>query len=179
MANDSIPEEWRPVEGWPYEVSSYGRVRRSLDSGARPNTWPGRILSPKTDKWGYLIVNMSDAPRQQSFLVHRLVARAFIGAPPSAQHEVAHNDGDPKNNHSHNLRWATSSENNADIIRHGRATWGTRQPNHKLTDNDILAIRKEYSEGGVSQQAIADRIGVHRTQISKIVTGTNWGWLRG
>lgn len=44
--------------------------------------------------------------------VHRLVARAFLGPPPSLeQMQVHHRDADPSNNHVDNLEYVTASQN--------------------------------------------------------------------
>jgi hypothetical protein len=52
------------------------------------------------------------------FLVHRLVAFAFIGEPEPEQ-EVCHRDGNPLHNNLSNLRWGTRSDNMQDRVRHG------------------------------------------------------------
>ena len=55
----------------------------------------------------------------RNFQVHRLVAYAFLGPPPSeAAWQVNHIDGNCSNNRIDNLEWATRSEN----IRHSYAT---------------------------------------------------------
>lgn len=43
--------------------------------------------------------------------VHRIVAFAFLGDPPSAQHIVDHIDTNRRNNRPQNLRWLTKLEN--------------------------------------------------------------------
>ena len=45
-------------------------------------------------------------------LVHRLVARAFLGPPPALSYTVDHLNGNPDDNRVSNLRWATKSEQN-------------------------------------------------------------------
>lgn len=68
----------------------------------------GKRLSPfKTDK-GYHRVTMAGG---KTFAVHRLVAMAFLGSPPSDRDEVNHIDGDKKNNRPSNLEWSDRSSN--------------------------------------------------------------------
>jgi hypothetical protein len=121
MADDTLPEEWRPIEGFPYEVSNLGRVRRSEDSfngyGHRV-LLKGRILRPGIGHVGHLHVNVYKHGVQKTYLVHRLVCAAFNGDQPSPGHLVAHRDGDPSNNVASNLYWATYSENSFDRVRH-------------------------------------------------------------
>lgn len=111
-----MTETWRPVVGWEgfYEVSDQGQVR----SVPRPKC-SGRILRAHPNQKGYLIVVFSGAGKRRAFAVHRLVAEAFIGPIPDGWH-TCHIDGNTENNSAPNLRYATPSENNRDIIRHGR-----------------------------------------------------------
>lgn len=44
-------------------------------------------------------------------VVHRIVAWAFLGNPPSSQHVVDHIDTNRRNNRPENLRWLTKLEN--------------------------------------------------------------------
>ena len=109
---------WREVPGWPeYEISEYGDVRRKM-AGGSPIAKPGRLLRPSGNRYRH--VNLYGEAGRQHISLHRLVALAFIGEPPSCAHQVAHNDGDRLNNHYTNLRYATPRENAADRVRQDR-----------------------------------------------------------
>ena len=86
-------------------MSSEGRYRNSC----------GRISYGCLASSGYCEVKICG----RCFQVHRLVAHAFLGPPPSqAAWQVNHMDGNCSNNHIDNLEWATRSEN----VRHSFAT---------------------------------------------------------
>lgn len=135
------------IPGWPnYGVTLDGRVRR-LDSG--------KWLSPCASKrGGYLQVSLWHAGKGRLKYVHQLVALTFHGPKPSPKHDVAHHDGDKRNNHYSNLRWATRAENEADKVRHGRSNRGERNGAAKLTDAQSAELRSRAaslprSSGGV------------------------------
>ena len=67
-----VAEEWRPVPGWEatHEVSDRGRVRSRT-----------RVLTQRDDR-GYAQVTLRHRDRLKSYLVHRLVALAFLGPRP-------------------------------------------------------------------------------------------------
>ena len=130
----SLPyaELWKPIDGYNglYEVSNFGNVR-SIDRYIESKDgWTslkrGCQLKPIDNGAGYKYVALWDKGRQTKFYVHRLVAVAFLGSPPSNEHQVAHFDGDRSNNTLSNLRWATVAENESDKIRHG--TYGISRP---------------------------------------------------
>ena len=88
-----------------WQVSSEGRCRNSR----------GRISHGCLKSSGYCEVEICD----RNFKVHRLVAHAFLGPPPSkAVWQVNHIDGNCSNNRIDNLEWVSHSEN----IRHWHAT---------------------------------------------------------
>jgi len=102
--------EWRPVVGYEgiYEVSNTGLVR----------TVAGKELKPYLHKQGYLRIKLTSGGTRKSFLIHRLVAEAFI---PN-EHElptINHKDGDPSNNDVSNLEWCTQKENVAHAVETG------------------------------------------------------------
>ena len=104
---------WVPISSAPrYLISNDGRVW---------STHLGRELAlTPHPKSGHIYVRLADGGGNRPvFKVHRLVALAFIGPPPSPKHEVCHNDGNPANNAVGNLRWDTRSENVLDQVRHG------------------------------------------------------------
>ena len=102
---DSIKEIYKPIDGYDYEVSNVGLVR---------NVKTGRILKQFLVN-GYLRVGLSKDGVEKKFLVHRLVAQAFIPNPKNKP-QIDHIDGNKQNNRVDNLRWVTSKENNNNPI---------------------------------------------------------------
>jgi hypothetical protein len=169
-------EEWRATPGFSgYEVSSIGRIRRSLPGN---RTYVGRILKLQTHKFGYPHANLTRDGKHVGIEVHRLVALAFIGPQPTAAHQVAHWDNDPANCRRENLRWATAVENNNDKERFGTAPIGSRNGSAKLSEADIIEIRR-LRAGGEKLAAIGDRFGVAFQTVSKIINGDRWGHVNG
>lgn len=175
------PEEWRAAIGWEglYEVSSLGRVkslpRQKLGRFSKIGVQSivvtkTRILKLYKMRDSYLLATLCANGEVHKFLVHRLVAEAFHGKPPSSNHEVAHFDGVRWNNRAANLRWATRSQNYADRHRHGTQNDGEKNGFSKLTEADIKQIRLSR-ERGVD---IATRYGVDKTCISQIRLRKSW-----
>lgn len=107
-----MTEEWRPIVGYEglYEVSSYGRVR-SLDKYDSMNRfYEGRILKLFADRLGYLRAQLYSNSKRKSFLVHRLVAEAFIPNPDNLP-QVNHIDENPSNDNVDNLEWCSAKYN--------------------------------------------------------------------
>ena len=84
-----------------YAVTSCGKV------------WSYRrkkFLKPAANKDGYLRVTLSKNKKQKSFLIHRLVAEAYLDNPNNYE-TVDHIDFDRTNNCLNNLQWMSHSEN--------------------------------------------------------------------
>ena len=84
-----------------YLVSNRGRIL-SLNSGAE--------MAQYVQKNGYAAVKLRTHNVKRTFLVHRLVASAFVPN-PNGLAEVNHIDGDKLNNSAENLEWVTHSQN--------------------------------------------------------------------
>jgi hypothetical protein len=125
---------------------------------------------------GYLTVGLCRNGERLTEFVHRLTATAFHGPPPSPGHEVAHGDGDPSNNRAENLRWATRSENAADKIKHGTDNCGERHPCAKLTEADVIEIRRRCAAGEY-QRTVARRFGVSQSTVSAAHNRRTWRHL--
>lgn len=115
-------EEWRDVVGLEgiYMVSNMGRVK-SLDRYAKVcgggyRLVKGKIISVNKYKNGYSFVMLLNNKKSSSYLVHRLVAKAFIPNPDNLP-QVNHKDEDITNNTVDNLEWCTPKYN---------ANYGTR-----------------------------------------------------
>lgn len=168
-------EIWRDVVGWEgiYQVSSLGRVR-SFDKVVRcgygkTRVYPGRVLRPAMVQ-GYPTVSLWNNGLSQMARVHRLVCQAFHGPQPSPAYEVAHNDGNPANASSNNLRWATHTENEGDKLLHGTRLLGSRHHRAKLTEAQVSQIRASTDR----QCDIAEKFGVSRATVCLIKGGKMW-----
>lgn len=121
---------WKSVVGFEdrYEVSNDGRVR-SCDiyvkcRGGKTRLSKGRMKPLHPNNRGYLTVNLCRDNKTERFLVHRVVAEAFI---PNTNNkpQVNHIDGDNTNNRADNLEWVTDNENKA---HSSIAVGGTQRP---------------------------------------------------
>lgn len=110
-------EIWKDIPEYEgiYEVSISGAVRtvkgkktESIFHGER--VWKQRILKLKTDKKGYKRVMLYKGKKSKQYLVHRLVAMAFIPK-VKGKNYINHKDGNPSNNHVVNLEWCNHREN--------------------------------------------------------------------
>jgi hypothetical protein len=189
-----MSEEWRQIAAFPdYAVSNNGRVMRVAPDHLGRS---GGILKPRLDRYAYLTLYRERKPYVA--LVHRLVCLAFHGQPPTPQHEVAHNDGNPLNNDQGNLRWATRVENEADKVVHGtslagrpssvpldrraqgathgrhtkpeRTARGERGGKAKLSEADVRRIRADQRVA----REIAAELGVTRALVQMIKTNKIW-----
>lgn len=170
-------EEWRGIPGWSdlYYVSNYGRVKALVksilmkDGRRRPHS--EKILKCGVNSNGREFVTLCST-RQQAYLVHRLVALAFIGPNPEGC-VVAHNDGNCRNNKVSNLRYATMKENSADRRIHGTACLGEKNPNVKLTSSNVEEIRKRL-QGSETYAQIAVSYHISKSTIWQIANGVTW-----
>lgn len=169
MSTEDTTEEWRTVVGYPdYAVSSMGRVKRATPYRS---TKPGRLVRPGVHKDGHLYVRLFICGRMKTSQLHRVVAFAFLGEPPTDKHVVAHNNGCPSDNRARNLRWATHIENFHDRQAHGTWPAGERNGNHKLTDVQVQLIRARVLIGGERKAEVARLFQVSDTHVHKIVSG--------
>lgn len=165
---DYSSEVWKPIpfsDG--YSISSHGRFR--ADRAFSRNWKPGlrkTTLLPN----GYATVRFLYQGRKQRQLLHRVVAMVFIGPAPSPQHHVAHNDGNFRNNHVSNLRWATPKENNADKRLHGTYQLGSETSCAKLDENAVRFIR----QSDLSGLELAAMFGVTRRAVDRARNGESW-----
>lgn len=166
-------EVWKTIRESPnYAISSHGRLKRLTASNG---TQAGRILSPRISRRGrgYRYFNISLDGTKKTVKVHRLVATAFIGDPPSPEHHAAHINGDSLDNRVENLRWATATENNRDKQLHGTQNRGEEHYKARLKETDIPIIRA-LAKNGVGPSAIAKQYGVRKGTIQFLLAGLTW-----
>lgn len=112
-------EQWKDIAGYEglYQVSSFGRVR-SLDKyidhpkGGKAFC-KGRILTGSINKQGYKRITLTKDKISINYLIHRLVAIAFIDNPYNYQCVNHIWENQKANNNIHNLEWCTVAYNNS------------------------------------------------------------------
>lgn len=111
-----MEEIWKPIRGYYglYEISSKGRVRALIDHNKKKAPY---IKKTEVIKGGYLRVQLTKYGQRKRFMVHRLVAEAFIPN-PNGWPQINHIDERKNNNNVSNLEWCSRSYN----IRYGTRT---------------------------------------------------------
>ena len=96
-----MTENWQPIIGTDYQVNRLGMIKHIT----------GQIISPINcgkPSAPYLAVRLYDPARQRirTLSVARIVARIFLGDPPTPTAVVRCKDGDNRNIAVDNLTWA-------------------------------------------------------------------------
>lgn len=119
-------EEWRNIPEYEdrYQVSNLGRVRSLKDKHGK---YREKILKEYTTIHGYKEVILFKKGSGKHYVIHRLVAKAFIPNPNNLP-EVNHKDEDKNNNCVNNLEWCSREYNN---------NYGTRNKrvSEKMSEN--------------------------------------------
>lgn len=153
-------EEWRviPMFHGMYDVSSFGRIRRSDTK---------RLRKTPVAKNGYPVFSvygdLFDPPKEKKMYpvaVHVCVAKAFIPNPDNLPC-INHADGSKTNNKVDNLEWCTQAEN----MRHAGMMGFCKGSNHKpvLQIKDGVVVAEYKSVGEASRQT-----GIHASAIGNV-----------
>lgn len=97
-----------------YKISNDGRIWSEYLNG---------YLKPYYSRGGYMRVKVNFGERNKKFMVHRLVAMAFIPNNDVNKTQVDHIDSNRVNNNVNNLRWVTPKQNTQHSIKFGKRNW--------------------------------------------------------
>jgi len=165
----SDPEILREIPGHQrYLASTLGRIFSKRKVG-----WCEMAYNKCTE---YLSVSLSTENTHGNSNVHSLVLLTFTGPRPDGM-EARHLNGDPYDNRLSNLVWGTGVENCRDTALHGRGPIGARNPMAKLTEADVLEIRR-LKATGLSYGKIAKMFGVACSTANEAGRGTKWKHVR-
>jgi len=178
-----MKEEFRDIKDYEglYQVSNFGRVK-SLER----MTWNGYgwylckeiILKPSDNGIGYFVVRLSKDGIEIGYLVHQLVANAFIPNPENKP-EVNHKDGIKSNNFVWNLEWNTSKENcDHKINVLGKNCNGEKQGNHKLKELQVIEILEKWATRKYTMLQLGNEYNVHRITIFDIIHNKTWKHIK-
>lgn len=147
-------EIWKDISEYDglYKVSNLGRVKSLGNDKKRKE----KILKPIKYNCGYLIVGLSKQGKRKLYLVHRLVAEAFIDNPNNFR-ELNHIDEDKTNNCVSNLEWCDRKYN---------INYGTR--NEKISKR-VLCV--ETNKIYPSTNEVQRQLGFANSHISSACNG--------
>jgi hypothetical protein len=94
-------EIWKDIVGYEnkYQISSWGRLRNT-----------NGMMKPMIASNGYLVACLWKNNKQRKFVMHRIVAQAFLENPQNYK-EINHIDEDKTNNRVENLEWCSHKYN--------------------------------------------------------------------
>ena len=152
-----MEEVWKDVKGFEgrYQVSNLGRVR-SLDMVLEGKNWKspypfeyqrsGKVLKSQKKRNGYYYVCLMNNGKPKYFLIHRLVALAFIPNPNKLPC-INHKDEDKANNVVSNLEWCDRIYNLTHDGAVERRTMAVSRPIEQLTkDGQHVAYFRNANE---------------------------------
>lgn len=148
MAKDK--EIWKDVVGYEdlYEVSNFGNVRslyRVRKNGVLTKREEPYYPHQHSCHSGHLAIWLYKNGASRKWLVHRLVAIAFLPNPDNLQF-INHKDEKPYNNHVENLEWCTTAYNNS------YGTVRCRMSNTLLNRSDLsMPILRVSSNGDIRE----------------------------
>lgn len=172
--------------GYPkYKVGDDGTVwSRSRspmygDKKGKPVSW--RKLKPAFTN-GYPVVSLCKDGTQVTIYIYKLVLFAFVGSPDEGM-QCCHGDGDRANSCLENLRWDAQRSNFIDRVNHGNLVipivkFGEDSSNSRLSNVQVLEIRRLFATGRYMQKDLAARFGINPCTVSQIVNRKRWVHLQ-
>lgn len=158
---------YKAIKGYEgvYEINELGQVRsvdrivKLKDGSIRKRQ--GKKLKLFVNKLGYSTIRLQKNGIAKTYLVHRLVAEAFLPNPDSLL-EIHHLNHDRKDNRIQNLMWVSRSEQRDE---HWRAAQSKTKGNRlRVVGNGIDKI---YN----SAKAVERELGVNRYDVMRVAKG--------
>lgn len=178
-------EVWKDVAGYEglYQVSDMGRVKSMPHVVRRKSKWDEGlfiehvskecIMSPDVAR-GYERVRLFKGGKVKRFLVHRLVAEAFIPNNDKSKTIINHLDGNKRNNTVGNLEWCDNSRNVRHAYEMGLRRINEKHPCSKLKNDEVKEIRRLRQVERLTCKQLGEKYGVSVTNIKNIVNNKTW-----
>ena len=178
-----LPNEiWKDIQGYEnlYKISNLGRILslKIISSYNLP-----RIIKTFINSTGYSNVQLKNNKKYKNFLLHRLLAIAFIPNPFNLDF-INHKDGNKLNNILENLEWCTRKYNSQHAVKIGLMTnkhrIGGKLPENlrkKMTkiNKDIANnIRHDYSTGLYTYRNLEKKYNISDSQVGAIIKNKYW-----
>ena len=177
-----MKEIWKDIKGYKglYQVSNLGRVKslsRKIIVESKNKNYKfkkklkEKILKPQMSGYGYLIVGLyNKKTKNKKFIVHRIVAQAFIPNPNNLP-QVNHISGIKTDNSISNLEWCTNSENQLHAYKIGLKHNKIGCNNKKSKPIIQYDLKKNFIKEWANKREIERILGLDSSNISKCCKG--------
>jgi HNH endonuclease len=160
---------WRVVgEDRRYEVSDLGQVRSAETKK------PVRTVKATN---GYILLPTRVLRKSKNYLLHRLIAKAFIPNHSNLS-DVDHIDNCKSNNAASNLQWLSHADNMKKAKTDGAMAFGSKRPNAVLDEAKVFEIKKRLAADDLLSK-IANDFGVSIWVVNAIRRGKTWAHVHG
>lgn len=173
-------EIWKDIEGYEgiYKVSNKGNVK-SLERKVKKfdgyRTIKEKILKPEKCNNGYFRIRLNKEGKEEKYLLHRLVACAFVQNDSLFNNEINHIDENKANNCASNLEWCDRTYNINYGTRNIRVAKAQSKPVICIETGKIYTSTNEVQRQlGFSQGHICDCC--NKRYGRKTVCGYHWEW---
>jgi hypothetical protein len=157
----------KPGLAWSHPAED--RFWRQVDKCSDDECWNWTGTLVGNDGRGRIRVN------GKAVYAYRFSYELHIGIIPEGL-QVLHKCDNPKCVNPHHLFVGTISDNMKDAYRKKRkSNFGEKNPNSKLTENEVREIRKRYRKDGGA--ALAKEFGLERTVPYQIFHRKRWGHI--
>lgn len=160
----------KPIPGFPgYFADKWGNIWST-----RRYSEPRKLKSRM--RGDYLAICLYKNKKRYWRSVHLFILETFIGPCPKG-HWARHKDGVGINNKSSNLKWDTRSNNMKDKIRHGTDAKGEKSGLSKLTNEDVIEIRRLLDSKEITRTDLGKLYNVSGRCIGLIDARERWSHI--
>lgn len=159
------------------EIKNYEGLYSVTKEGKIFGNKRNKFLRQRTNRAGYLVVNLSKNNILKTLAVHRITAQTFLDNPENKR-TVNHKNGNKSNNNINNLEWCTDSENQKHSYRTGlNKSIGENHFRSNLTEKEVLEIRRLLKETKITQMKLSKMFNVATGTVSNIKTRKTWKYI--
>jgi hypothetical protein len=178
-------EIWKPIIGYEgaYEISSFGRVR-SLDritsyvsrtqegkEYTTTHTHKGKLMKQHNNHFGYKVIALCIDGKYRTYMVHRLVADAFLSNPNNYP-VVNHKDENKQNN----MVWV--NDNGSIDYDKSNLEWCSQQYNINYGSGNLRRINTRNQNKSYHYQREVGQYTLDGVLIKKYPSASDTGYCR-